>query len=477
MTHLMISCAPLDKVRRAGHGAGLLLLMALGLLLPAPAGAAEPAAPSAAAPLTLSRAIRLALDQNPALRQSANQVASGAVNLAQKQANFAPDLRLTLSGDERFDQEYDALSGDRDGRNFETASGAVGSTLNLFNGFGDVAALRGAEQELDSLRDSYSRDEQTLIFTTVSQFIEALTSRELIRVRQENLEGNRRQLERVEALHRAGNRPLSDLYQQQAETGSAELDLLLARRDEVVAKLQLLQTLGILPTTGVDLAAADLDPLETALLAEVPAELPADALAQRPDLIAGEKQIFAAREQVNEAAAGYWPTLDLSARVGSDYSSLLEPDFNQQFFDDQVGTQIGLTLAVPLFDRFLTRNNVAQARLRQHDAELALIRLSLQADAEYGQALEDFLTAQKLIGVTAAQLTAAREALAAMEERYRVGAATLVELTDARTRFTEADYQRVRARFGLLRQRVALAYYRGDWGDLRALLGRLENPQ
>ena len=238
-----------------------------------------------------------------------------------------------------------------------------------------------------------------------------------------------------------------------------------------------MQSVGIPPTTGVDLATADLDPLETTLRAEVPAALPAEALAQRPDLSAQQKQIAAAREQVKAAAAGYWPTLDLSARLGSDYSSLLEPDFDQQFFDDRTGAQIGLTLAVPLFDRFLTRNNVAQARLRQHDAELALVKLGLQADAEYGQAVEDFLTAQKLIGVTEARLTAAREALAAMEERYRVGAATLVELTDARTQFTDAGYQRVKARFGLLRQRVALAYYRGDWGDLRTLLGRLENPQ
>ena len=130
---------------------------------------------------------------------------------------------------------------------------------------------------------------------------------------------------------------------------------------------------------------------------------------------------------------------------------------------------------MPIFDRLLTRNNVAQARLRQHDAELDLTRLTLQADAEYGQAVEDFQTAQKLIGVTTARLAAAREALAAMEERYRVGAATLVELTQARTQFAEAGYERVKARFGLLQQGVALAYYRGDWEELRSLLDRLEN--
>ncbi len=461
---------------RKGCPTGAILLVCC-LLFPGKACCAEGAAQSTASPLTLSQALRLALDRNPAFKQSANQVASGAVTLTQKKANFAPELRLSLSGEERFDKDYDALSGDRDERNYESAGGAIGSTLNLFNGFGDMAALRGAELELAGLRDSYSRDEQTLIFTTISEFLEALTRRELIMVRRENLEGNRRQLERVEALHRAGNRPMSDLYQQQAETGSAELDLLLAQRDEVVAKLQLLQTIGTSPSAGVELATADLDPLERTLLAEVPAPLPAGILAQRPDLAAQQKQINASREQVKEAEAGYWPTLDLSARLGSDYSSLLEPGFDQQFFDDNAAAQIGLTLAVPLFDRFVTRNNVAQAQLRQHDAELALTRLALQADAEYGQAVEDFLTAQKLIGVTAARLTAAREALAAMEERYRVGAATLVELTDARTQFTEAGYERVKARFGLLRQRVALAYYRGDWGDLRSLLGRLESPQ
>jgi len=447
------------------------------IFFPAPGIAGDAAGAPAALRLTIGQAVSLALDKNPTLRQSANQVASGEINLRQKQADFAPDLRLSLSGDKRFDKEYEVLSGDRDNRDYETASGALTSTLNLFNGFGDVAAWRGAGQELAGLRDNFSRDEQTLIFETVSQFLDALTSRELIGVRRENLEGNRRQLEQVEALYQAGNRPVSDLYQQQAEAGGAELELLLAGRDEVVAKLQLLQTIGIPPTSRVELAVADLDPLEATLLTVVAESLDAESLEQRPDLASRQKQIEAAREQVKVAAAGYWPTLDFAATVNSDYSSLQNAGFSDQFFDDNPGTRIGLALSLPIFDRLLTRNNVAQARLRQHDAELALASLTLQADAEYGQAVEDFQTAQKLIGVTTARLAAAREALAAMEERYRVGAATLVELTQARSQFTEAGFERVRARFGLLRQRVALAYYRGDWEELRSLLGRLENPQ
>lgn len=452
------------------------MLLAIGLLLPGAAlGAAEsPVAP--AAPLTVGRAVQIALRQNPALQQAGNQVASGVIDLAQRRADFAPDLRLTLAGSERFDKEIDPLSGDRDGRNVEAASGALDSTVNLFHGFGDVAALHSAEWTLAGLRDSLSREEQSLVFTTIARFLDALTNRELIGVRRETLEGNRRQLEQVEALYLAGNRPVSDLYQQQAETASAELDLLLAERDFAVAKLQLLQTIGIPPTTAVELAAGDPAPLESALLAVTAEALPAEALALRPDLTAQQKQIAAAREQVVQAQAGYWPTLDLSAGLDSGYSSREANGFGTQFFDDNPGAAIGLTLAVPLFDRFLTRHNVAQARIRQDDAQLTLTRLALQAGAEYGQAVEDFQTAQKLIGVTAARLIAAREALAAMEERYRVGAATLVELTQARSQFAEAGFERVRARFGLIRQRLTVAYSRGDWGELRTLLTQLENP-
>lgn len=454
-------------------GAGLAQGSAAGQL--SPPTAVEPAA---AELLTLHQAIRIALEKNPGLQQSANQVESSSISVARRRADFAPDLTATLSGAERFDKALDPTDGSRDGRNFETASGSLGSSVNLFNGFGDVAGLRSAEWALAGQQNTFTREEQTLVFSTVTAFLQALSDRELILVRTENLEGNRRLLEQVEALYRAGNRPVSDLYQQQAATSGAELDLLLAERNYAVSRLQLLQTIGLSPVAAVELPVPELEPLEAALVAQVPNALDADALAQRADLRAREKLIESAREQITEARAGYWPTLNLSASISSDYTSLQRgAGFSEQFLDDNPGGAIGLTLAVPIFDRQLTRHQVAQARLRQDDARLSLVQQQLQAEAELGQALQDFHTAQKLIGVTDARLTAARQALAAMEERYRVGAATLVELTQARALFAAAGGERVQARYGLITQGVAMVYYQGDGQRLQTLLAQWENPQ
>jgi outer membrane protein len=472
----------LSKIPRALSRRALPLLCLLFSATVLPAWSADGPQPQAGSAdqgerLTIGAAVQIALRQNPDLQQVVNQVTSGEITLAQKQSDFAPDLWLSATGSKHFDRSYDPLNGEHAGRSYERAAGTLSSTVNLFNGFGDTAALRSAEFELAGLRDSLSRSEQSLVYDTITRFLDALTNRELIAVRRENLEGNRRQLEQVEALYQAGNRPVSDLYQQRAETGSAELDLLLAEREFAVSKLQLLQTIGLSPTTSAVLAETDPAPLENSLLASSAEPLPAEALKLRPDLAARQKQIEAAREQVSQAQAGYWPTLDLSASLNSNYSSQGENGFDSQFFDDNPNAAVGLTLSVPLFDRYLTRNNVAQARLRQSDAQLSLESLNLQAGAEYGQAVQDFLTAQKAIGVTEARLVAAREGLAAMEERYRVGAATLVELTQARAQFAQAGFERVRARFGLLKQGVALAYYRGDWTRMRTLLTRLENSQ
>lgn len=463
-----------------------IFLIACGVTLGNTSVAAEPPekGPSevheATAPLqlTIQKAVRIARENNPVLHQAKNQVESSSLVVAQRRADFAPDLAVDLIGTERFDKEPEPLSDSGDGRNYETVSGALSSNVNLFNGFGDISALRGAEWELGGSQDSFSREEQTLIFSTVSEFLQALSDRELIRVRAENLEGNRRQLEQIEALYRAGNRPISDLYQQQAETASAELDLLVAERNYVVTKLQLLQTIGLPPATLMEPEAPSLDSLETALVEKAVADQNRAGISLRLDVQAKEKQIEAAREQVAVAQAGFWPTLNLSASLGSDFTSLdKNTSFRSQFFDDNVGGTLGINMSYPIFDRQQTRNQVAQARIREQDAVWSLVQQQLQAQAEIGQSLHDFGTAQKLIGVTERRLIAARQGLAAVEERYRVGAATLVELTQARAQFVEAGYERVKARYGLITQGVAIAYYQGDWEQMRTLLTLWENSQ
>ncbi len=421
--------------------------------------------------LSLDQAVAIALKTNPALKQQANLVESAELTALQRQADFYPEIELTASGSQRFDQAVDQTTGRAEDRNFETLNAALSSSVNLFNGFGDVAALKGSKLELAADRENLSRKEQDLVFETISRFIEVLTSQELMRVEEENLVENRSQLEAIEAFCKAGNRPVSDLFQQQAQTSQTELDLLEARRNLEVAKLQLMQTMGLAPTVSYRVVTPEIDRMQLALPDEDQENPATHAQANRPDVKAQQQMVEAASEQIHQAEAGYLPKIDLVASLASNYSSLDdEMHFSEQFLNDNTNATIGLTLSIPIFDRFLTRNEVAQARIQQRNEGLALQQLNLQVGLEVGQALQDYRTAKKQVGVAEKMLTYARQALDAQEERYRLGASTLVELTQARAQYVSAASGRIRARENLLTQGIAVAYYQGDWDRMLSVL-------
>ncbi len=72
-------------------------------------------------------------------------------------------------------------------------------------------------------------------------------------------------------------------------------------------------------------------------------------------------------------------------------------------------------------------------------------------------------------------MTSARQSLQSYEERYRVGASTLVELSQARTAYVTAAFEQIEASYNLVNQQVALAYYVGDMEPLFAALNLEKN--
>ncbi|RMF45971.1 MAG: TolC family protein [Deltaproteobacteria bacterium] len=428
----------------------LLIIVLLCAALSGTAGAVS----AEALQLTLGEAVRMAQQRNPDASLARNGEESAQVALQRARGAFLPDLEASGAATEQYEHG--------DSADYATTSLKTRATLNLFNGFADSAALAASQLQLSASSAELKRQLQTTAFEAATRFIAVLTSKELVLVEKENLENQQLLLEQIGAWYQAGSRSLTDLYRQQAETAQAELDLLQARRNLEVARVELLQTLALPPSTELVVLPAEFEGMN-ALQDPDLEQLYQQALQSRPDLQAKALQVEVAGEGIREAKSGYLPRLDLFAEAGSSYSGLNDGrSFNDQFTDDNLGTAVGLTLNIPLFDRDQTRTSVAQARIEQADASAEQARLRYQVGVEIGQALADYQTAQKQAEVTLTQLKAARQALAAAEERYAVGASTWTDLSDTRTAFVLASSNEINARYQVLQQRLALAFYRGD---------------
>lgn len=408
--------------------------------------------------LTLADAVNRAIAGNSDLALVENQAKSSVITVETARGRYQPNLKFTAEGGETF--IHKPAPGEPD--TTRTANLQLSTSLNLFNGFADSANLDSAELELLAAKNDLLRQRETLAYDVASRYIDILTKQELVQVAAQNLAGQQALQKQIAAFQKAGVRTLADLYQQQAATAQADSSLLSARRDLDVAKLQLLQLFGLESPIDLVLEAPDGHALAPRLQDLTAEALQDQAYARRLDLQAQQNRIDALEKQVRVAHAGALPSLDLQAATGSSYSSHQSGSIGSQLGEDNLNTSIGLVLSVPLFDRAQTRTAVAQA----HSNELAAIirrnALHQQIATDTGQALADYRLALQQLAAAQLQRRATREALKVIEERYRVGASTWVELSTARASAVQAQGDEIRSRFAVLLQGLTIGYVRGD---------------
>jgi outer membrane protein len=325
--------------------------------------------------------------------------------------------------------------------------------------------------ELKATGEDAVRTRQTIIFQTIQDFIQVITAREMIRVEKENLEAQRLLLSQIEDFYKSGKRPVTDFYQQSAQISNAEYQLLNAERNYDVSKLLLMQTLGLQPSMDYEVKDPGIDNLVSDVVQFEKDAALSEAMAKRPDLKAQEALIEAARFGIKAARSGYWPKLSLSASYGTSYSDQVNYlNFSDQLFKSNPSGSIGLSLSIPVFDKFKTRYSIASADISLRNQQLAMEKLHQQVALEVEQAIQDYQTAAKQMDVSARQLKYSKDALESMQERYNVNAATMVELTQTRAQYMQSIYNHIQAKFNLLIRGIAVSFYKGDYNAMIARL-------
>jgi NodT family efflux transporter outer membrane factor (OMF) lipoprotein len=184
----------------------------------------------------------------------------------------------------------------------------------------------------------------------------------------------------------------------------------------------------------------------------LPASLPINLLARRPDIIAARARIGAADEQKRAARAAFYPSINLTALAGFASVSLSQLISAQSF-----GYGAGPALSLPLFDGGRLR---AQYRGTEADVDAAVAHYDQTVLGAVHQ-VADQLTQIDALGAQMQQqaqwLAASQEAYRLDEERYRAGLASYLsvlnaetEVFDARRQSVELANERATARITLL---------------------------
>jgi outer membrane protein len=122
---------------------------------------------------------------------------------------------------------------------------------------------------------------------------------------------------------------------------------------------------------------------------------------------------------------------------------------SQNSYGYQLATQLNYTIGIYLtwnvFDRFITRENVARARAVADDARIDAEDRKNQVEGDVRQAYGNYVTALQQLRASKKGMEAAQKAYEVMEGRYEVGGASFLDLLTAQAALVQAESARAEA--------------------------------
>lgn len=204
--------------------------------------------------------------------------------------------------------------------------------------------------------------------------------------------------------------------------------------------------------------------LEPELL-ERPESIYARALQTEPDIAAEQYRLDASSYALKVAKAGYFPTISASCSLGSNYYHMNRADFNDTFssqLKNNFSQGIGLTLSIPIFDRFQTRNQIRSARL---DIEAQALKMESVKKSLYKKIQTAYYNAvaaqEKLLSSEEAERSAS-ESFTLVKTKYENGLANITEFNEARNSYYKSVTDLAQARYECLYQTAVLNFYKGE---------------
>lgn len=394
--------------------------------------------------LTLDRALDIALACHPAVARARQNVIAASNGVIQARAAWGPSVdgsagyrRGTSNtaqrrGDHHADDSYSAgLSADQLLYDFgRTAAGVVRNDC----------LLQAAEETLRAARND-------VIYQTRLAFYDLIRAQNVLGVAVETERQYLKRLEQVRGLVDVGRRIKYDITKVEVDLGNARLDLINARGAVATARATFLRSLGLGEDPQLRLVEEPLRRYEGNYEERMHV-----AKERQPELLALRAQIRAASAAIDAAVADLYPSLSLSGEYTWSGSAL------PLFWNWAGAARLGTSLFSSGRKTSAIRAAVADLRAaRTREAE-RVQQISLDLRTAFTQ-LDSAHERQGLTELIAKQ---SAENLELVSERYRLGQASSVEVTDAQAALSQARAGQVKAQFDYQSAVAAILHATGE---------------
>ena len=434
------------------------------LLAIAPANAQEQTAP-----WSLEACINYAYANNLQLKQKMEEQEARKVELHTSKHSWLPAVNANMGQSFQFGRST-SKSGVIVDQNAANTTFNINLDMPIFDGFKIPNDIAARKIDLQAAIESLNKAKEDLAVNIASYYLQVLYNKELQRVAQLQVDLDREQVNKTEAMVNAGKVPLSQLYDIKAQLARDEVTLTEATNNVQLALLDLAQSLEL---ERSDRSFDVVTPQITDAVAEnmssiLPPETIFDQAVTFKPLIKEQEYLLESQKRMLKVAqAGYYPKLNFGASYSNGYyhTSMGGEFADTRSFGDQLKQNgqkiVGFSLSIPLFNRFQVRNSVRSARIGINNQQLLLENSKKTLYKEIQQAYYNATAAQEKYTASDKSVASSREAFSYAQACYEAGKSTVFEFNEAKTKYAQSLAEQAQAKFDFIFRAKILDFYRG----------------
>jgi len=430
------------------------------------AGCLLPVVASAQQKWSLEACVDYAVKNNLTIKSNQLTTDNEQIKLAQAKNQRLPDLSASISPSVNFGTGLN----DKNAyvkQNSKSASAGISTSMILFNGFKVKNTIDAQRFSLQASSEELKKAKEDMAVNIASAYLQVLYNKELYAIAEEQVDLSQSQVTRSETMASLGKIPEGQVYEAKAQLAKDTYNATESKATLDLSLLELSQMLELKDWKDFDIVVPNIDMTSLALMIQPADEVYTYAVANKSDIRSSEYKLKSSEKNLNVTKAGLYPSVYLGANYSNRYySEQSNLNGTKANLGDQLnvngGTAIGLSVSIPIFNRFDTKNSI---RISKNEVERAKLEVENTKKTLYKEIQQAWFNATKASEKYVSSMETVKnseEAFRFAEEKYNNGRATIYEYNEAKMNLATAKSNQLQAKYNYLFSVKILDFYKGD---------------
>lgn len=449
---------------------------------------------------TLEECVKYAIENNITIKQSELDSQLTQIDKSSAIGNFLPSFNASASHSWNIGLNQNITTGLLENQTTQFTSADLNAGIDIYKGLQNQNRFRRAQLSILGAQYQLNKIKDDIALNVSNAYLQILFNIENLKVQQEQLALDEKQLLRTEELVNSGSLPKGDVLDSKATIAGDKQRVINAENTLLISKLSLAQLLQLEKFQDFVVAEINNEANQSAVMLQTPEAILEKARENRMELKIAKTNVAIAEKDVKIAKGAYQPTIQgfyrFSTRAsyadritgiqfdttnpivptgdfvnvgGVDYA-VLQPNRSYVFgkaapvfdqFSDNKGHNFGVQMNVPILNGFSARNTVARNKISLEKSKIALNQSELDLERTIYTVYTDAKGALKAYESAQQALEARENAFNYAKERYAVGMMNAFDFNQAQSLFTNAQSEVLRTKYDYIFRTKIVEFYFG----------------